>query len=102
MDWYKSKECVGIIPGTIRNCSENEEPGFSLKEIFKQILKPLGILTSYSLSFGHIDNKFTIPILEVMVKFNADKNTLQLLRKQFCKTLKQSKSLYILIFYHFM
>lgn len=74
------KDAAGIVLGAFDNCSKNDEPTFTLKEIINQLLKPLNIPISYGLSFGHIANKFTIPV-GIKVKFDAGKNTLQLMEK---------------------
>ncbi|NOZ47399.1 MAG: LD-carboxypeptidase [Chlorobi bacterium] len=72
------KEAAGIALGVFSNCSKNDEPGFTLKEVLVNILEPLKIPVSYGMPFGHIATKITLPI-GVNVKFNTRKNTLQLL-----------------------
>jgi muramoyltetrapeptide carboxypeptidase len=73
-------EAAAIVLGAFHNCSKNDEPTFTLKEVIDGMIKPLNIPASYGLSFGHIANKFTIPV-GVHAKFDAGKNKLQLTEK---------------------
>lgn len=71
------KEAAGIIFGVFRDCSEKKTPNFSLKEAISLLIKPLKIPSSYGLSFGHINNKMTLPI-GLKAHFDANQNKLQL------------------------
>ncbi|MCB0730523.1 MAG: LD-carboxypeptidase [Ignavibacteriae bacterium] len=62
----KFKDCVGVALGVFRNCDVNEddpefENSLTLVQVFKDILGELNVPVIYGLSFGHIENKFTLP-----------------------------------------
>ncbi|QQS35123.1 MAG: LD-carboxypeptidase [Ignavibacteriales bacterium] len=79
----KFKKAKGIALGTFRKCeSKKVEPSFensfSLKEVLIERLASLGIPVAYGLSFGHIKNKFTLP-LGISTEFDAGEKTITLL-----------------------
>ena len=70
----------GIVCGIFKSCeySGEGEDSFMLKELMMRRLKPLNIPTYYGAPFGHVANKFTLPV-GINAKLNADKQTLTLL-----------------------
>lgn len=79
----KFKNAKGIALGIFRKCeSKKDEPSFknsfTLKEVLIDRLSALGIPAAYGLSFGHIKNKFTLP-LGIKADFDAGEKTLTLL-----------------------
>jgi len=62
----KLQEVAGIALGVFRKCdkkvgSQKWERTFSLKEVLFDRLYDLGVPVIYGLSFGHIENKYTLP-----------------------------------------
>ncbi len=62
----KLQEVSGIALGVFRKCdqkvgSQKGERTFSLKEVLFDRLYDLGVPVIYGLSFGHIENKYTLP-----------------------------------------
>jgi len=62
----KFKGLNGLALGVFKNCEvKKEDPSFktsfSLLEVLQDRLYGLGIPVIYGLSFGHIENKFTLP-----------------------------------------
>lgn len=74
------KKAKAIVFGVCKNCDENEDPSLTLKQAITGLIEPLNIPSSYGLSFGHINTKFTIP-MGIKAAFNADTNTFKLLEK---------------------
>ena len=75
------KKAAGIVLGIFYECNKDKkEAGFTLKQAIGDLLKPTGIPVSYGLSFGHVNNKITIPN-GIRAMFNATKNSLKLLEK---------------------
>ena len=79
----KFKNVTGIALGVFSKCESKKiepsfENSFTLREVLMDRLSGLGIPVAYGLSFGHIKNKFTIP-LGIKADFNADKKTITLL-----------------------
>ena len=70
----------GVVCGIFKNCEkdEDEKHSFTLKEVMTKRLKPLNIPIYYGAPFGHVANKFTLPV-GINAKLNADKHTLTLL-----------------------
>lgn len=63
----KLQKCKAIVMGVFSNCEvKKDNPSFSdsfnLREVIFDRLGSLGIPVIYGLSFGHIKNKFTLPI----------------------------------------
>jgi len=59
--------CSAVALGIFRRCEIDEEnPEFgnslTLRQVFEDRLGDLGIPVIYGLSFGHIENKFTLPV----------------------------------------
>ncbi len=62
----KLQQVAGIALGVFRKCdkkvgTQKGEETFSLKEVLIDRLYDLGIPVIYGLSFGHIENKYTLP-----------------------------------------
>lgn len=58
----KLQQAAGIVFGIFTHCRPNEnDPPVSLRTFFENRLQGLDIPIIYGLSFGHIDNLFTIP-----------------------------------------
>ena len=63
----KFDSCSAVILGVFRRCDINQEnPEFdhslTLRQVLEDRLGDLNIPVIYGLSFGHIENKFTLPI----------------------------------------
>ncbi len=57
------RQVAGIALGIFEGCNPKpEEDSLSLMECFQDILGGLGVPVMYGLSFGHIDNQFTLPV----------------------------------------
>lgn len=74
-----------IALGIFSDCEKDEEnPGFeesfTLKEVLYDRLSKLGIPVIYGLSFGHVSNKFTLP-LGINAMLNTETEILTLLEK---------------------
>ncbi|PID57475.1 MAG: LD-carboxypeptidase [Ignavibacteriae bacterium] len=81
----KFDNCSGVALGVFKNCEiDKDDPEFeeslTLLKIFKDIFGDLEIPVVYGLSFGHIENKFTLPF-GVEAKLDADKGSITLLEK---------------------
>jgi muramoyltetrapeptide carboxypeptidase len=61
----------GFIFGQCTNCKVDDQSAFTLMQVLKQHIKPLGIPAWYGSMIGHISNKFTIPV-GVVVEIDAD------------------------------
>jgi len=69
----------GIILGIFDKCQPtNPDESLSLIDMFKDRLQDLNIPTIYGMSFGHINNQFTIPI-GIEAEMDVESNTLTLL-----------------------
>lgn len=75
----KFNKCKAIVMGIFSNCEVKKEnpsfnSSFNLKEVLFDRLGSLGIPVIYGLSFGHIKNKFTLPIgIRAMVDVEMEK-----------------------------
>lgn len=63
----KLEKCKAVVMGVFSNCEVKKEnpsfqDSFTLREVLFDRLGSLGIPVIYGLSFGHIRNKFTLPI----------------------------------------
>lgn len=63
----KFDDAAGVALGVFKGCeSEKDDPefenSFQLKEVLFDRLGGLGIPVIYGLSFGHIENKYTLPV----------------------------------------
>lgn len=57
------QQCSGIILGQFNRCNpEESSKSFSLNEVLNQYFKNIDIPVISNASFGHVTNKFTIPI----------------------------------------
>jgi len=79
----KFEKAAGVALGVFKDCeSKKENPSFdssfSLMEVLFDRLSNLNIPVIYGLSFGHIKNKFTLP-LGVNAELDVDNQTLTLL-----------------------
>lgn len=70
------RQAAGIALGVFKDCNpEGEAPSQSLLEVIKDRLGNLGIPVIYGLSFGHIQNQFTLPI-GIEAKLDTEKATM--------------------------
>ncbi len=70
---------AGIVVGQCKGCKPaDEEHQFSLQEVLEHYIRPLGVPAWSGASFGHIKNKFTIPV-GLPVEIDATEGSLQLL-----------------------
>lgn len=79
----KLEKCKAIVMGVFTNCEVKKEnpsfdDSFNLREVLFDRLGSLGIPVIYGLSFGHIKNKFTLPI-GIRAMINVDKELFTLL-----------------------
>jgi muramoyltetrapeptide carboxypeptidase len=79
----KFDNAAGVAMGIFRNCeSKLDNPSFekslTLMEVLQDRLGNLKIPVVYGMSFGHVKDKFTLPV-GVNVKLNADEQTIVLL-----------------------
>ncbi|MCX8011277.1 MAG: LD-carboxypeptidase [Ignavibacteria bacterium] len=79
---HKFDNCFGIALGTFSKCEKKKinpsfENSLTLREVLIDRLSSLNIPTVYGLSFGHIKNKFPLPIgIKVMLDADNGKMTL--------------------------
>jgi muramoyltetrapeptide carboxypeptidase len=83
MEAGKFDDAAGVALGVFKGCEpENEDPefehSFSLKEVLLDRLGNLGIPVIYGLSFGHIENKYTLPV-GIKAKLDVSNQKLTLL-----------------------
>lgn len=72
-------KAAAVMFGVSKGCDKPSKPdNFTLKEVILDRLKPMNIPTAYGMSFGHVDQNFTIPI-GITATFDADAMTLELL-----------------------
>ncbi|MDP5231707.1 MAG: LD-carboxypeptidase, partial [Cellulophaga sp.] len=73
------KNAAAVMFGVSKGCDKPSKPdNFTLKEVILDRLKPMNIPAAYGMSFGHVDQNFTIPI-GITATFDADNMTLELL-----------------------
>lgn len=71
----------GIVLGGFNKCEPEEpEKSFTIEEIFQQHFKDLNVPVFKGASFGHITNKFTLPI-GVMAEMNAEDFSIRTLER---------------------
>jgi muramoyltetrapeptide carboxypeptidase len=72
---------AGVVLGGFSNCkpSEGSYGSLTLTEVFEEHLLPLNVPVYSGAAFGHIADKFTLP-LGVPVEMDADAGTLKLLQ----------------------
>lgn len=69
----------GVMFGTCTRCrTPPDEPSISLEETLRDRLEPLHVPAAIGLSFGHVQQHFTIP-LGIRARFDATERTLTLL-----------------------
>jgi len=74
-------KAAGFVFGVFKGCdSIPNTKSFTLKEVIMDRIKPLGLPAVYGMTFGHIENNFTLPI-GINAKLDTDKMTLHLLEK---------------------
>ncbi|MBC8768787.1 LD-carboxypeptidase [Arenibacter sp. BSSL-BM3] len=74
-------KAAGFVLGVFKGCDSIPDPkSFTLREVIMDRIQPLGIPAVYGMTYGHIENNFTLPI-GINAKFDTDKMTLQLLEK---------------------
>ena len=78
----KLEEVAGVALGIFRKCdtkvgSAKGEQSLSLKEVLYGKLYDLGVPVIYGLSFGHVENKYTIPF-GINAELDVQKQTLTL------------------------
>jgi len=74
-------QAAGIVCGIFYRCdAENLEESFSLKEVLMRRLKPLDIPIFYGAPFGHVENKWCLPV-GINALLDADNKTLKLLER---------------------
>ncbi|MBA3678251.1 MAG: LD-carboxypeptidase [Sphingosinicella sp.] len=71
---------AGIVFGQCNNCrvTGRSYGGFTLPEVLRQHLEPLGIPVYQGALFGHIDNQFSLPV-GVQAEIDADAGTIRIL-----------------------
>jgi muramoyltetrapeptide carboxypeptidase len=68
----------GFIFGQCTNCKPGDEPTFTLMQVLKDHIQPLGIPAWYGSMIGHIKDKFTMP-LGIDVEIDANAGTIKML-----------------------
>lgn len=79
----KFDEAAGVALGIFRNCeSKTENPSFeksyTLMEVLQDRLGSLNIPVVYGMSFGHVKDKFTLPV-GINAKLDADEQSITLI-----------------------
>lgn len=71
---------AGVVFGHCTNCraSDGAYSGFTLSEVLRQHLEPLGVPAFQGALIGHIPNQFSIPI-GIRAEIDADAGTIRLL-----------------------
>lgn len=81
----KFKHASGIMMGIFKNCEQKKDDpsfkkSFTLMDVLTDRLSRLKIPVVYGMSFGHVNDKFTIPF-GALAELDADKQTFTLLEK---------------------
>lgn len=81
----KFDDISGIALGVFKNCRVKEKDpsfgkSFTLSEVLFDRLYNIGVPVIYGLSFGHIENKFTLPV-GIKAQLDVGNQTLTLLEK---------------------
>ncbi|MBW4564087.1 MAG: LD-carboxypeptidase [Mojavia pulchra JT2-VF2] len=71
-------QIAGFVFGQCTNCSPGDEPTFTLMQVLQDHLISLKIPVWYGSMFGHIKDKFTVPV-GVEVEIDADAGTIRML-----------------------
>ena len=70
---------TGVIVGQCKGCNPSDEKHqFTLQEVLVHYLRPLGVPVWSGAAFGHIKNKFTLPV-GLPVEIDATKGSIRLL-----------------------
>lgn len=74
------EQISGFIFGQCTDCSAGEdgEPSLTLEQVFDDLLKPLGIPAYSGGAFGHVKDKWTLP-MGLPVEIDADQGTIKML-----------------------
>ena len=74
------EQLSGFIFGQCTDCQagEEDEPSLTLTQVLEDLLKPLGIPAWSGAAFGHVANKWTLP-LGLPVEIDAQAGTIQML-----------------------
>ncbi|HKB86513.1 MAG TPA: LD-carboxypeptidase [Ignavibacteriaceae bacterium] len=80
----KFDRAAGIALGVFKDCKPSEkssfDSSFTLIEVLKSRLGDLNIPVVYGMSFGHVKNKFILPV-GIKAELDASKQTITLLEK---------------------
>ncbi len=81
----KFDNCSGVALGVFRKCDIDEndpkiEKSLTLQQVLRDVFSDLKIPVIYGLSFGHIENKFTLPF-GINAQLDTYKKSLTLLEK---------------------
>lgn len=86
--WLASKlqQCAGIILGKFTKSESGAEltPSYTLEEVLRFRLEPLGIPVVCGFQFGHVRSQFPLPI-GALARLDADAKTLSLVEKPVAK-----------------
>lgn len=78
----KFKDAAGVVLGVFKNSKPSEkssfDSSFTLKEVLKNRLEDLNIPVVYGMSFGHVKNKFILPV-GIKAELDSSKQTITLL-----------------------
>jgi muramoyltetrapeptide carboxypeptidase len=74
------RSVAGIVFGQCTNCRATGPSfgGFTLSEVLKQHLEPLGIPVYQGALFGHVENQFSLPV-GVRAEIDADVGSIRIL-----------------------
>lgn len=73
-------KAAAIVHGIYKGCAQDDPDKQTLLEVMEQTLGDLNIPQAYGLSFGHIDDQFTLPI-GVYARVDTESGFLQLLER---------------------
>ncbi len=80
----KFENAAGIALGVFKDCKPSEkssfDSSFTLIEVLKNRLEDLNIPVVYGMSFGHVKNKFILPV-GIKAELDASKQTIMILEK---------------------
>ncbi|MEX2456676.1 MAG: LD-carboxypeptidase [Balneolaceae bacterium] len=74
------EDLAGFVFGKCTNCGDGTQPTFTLEEVLKQHIEPLGIPAIYGADISHEDDNFTLP-MGLQADLNADDGTITLLEE---------------------
>lgn len=73
------RQLKGVVFGQCTNCkADGGASGFTLGDVLRQHLEPLGIPAFSGAMFGHVDDQFSLPV-GCRAEIDADAGTIQLL-----------------------